>query len=166
MALLSLVTAKFSVVITALIGKMIQTVIGGDMELPASVQEIAEVIGRERALYLIGQIPQCGKRAWRVNFYVPQRLKPDCLLVRILGWADASKMVREFGGMILQPSNCNHIHRQFRNKTIRLMDAGGLSIQVIAENVGLTPRMVRNILAESSPAETTPANDNTAEKCT
>jgi hypothetical protein len=132
------------------------------MDLPESVQEIADVIGRERALYLIGQIPQCGKRSWRVNLYVPQRLKPDHQLVQILGWQDAQRMVREFGGMILQPSNCNHLHRRFRNATIHRLAADGQSIQDIAESVQLTARQVRNILAEKPPEETPPANDNTA----
>lgn len=133
------------------------------MDLPESVQEIADVIGRERALYLIGQLPQCGKRSWRVNLYVPQRLKPDHCLVKILGWPDAVKLVAEFGGMILQPSNCNHLHRKFRNATIARMKADGLAIQDIAEAVQITARQVRNILAaENPPEEHPPANDNNA----
>ena len=131
------------------------------MDLPESVQEIADVIGRERALYLIGRLPQCGKRSWRVNLYVPQRLKPNHTLVQILGWPDAMKLVREFPGMILQPSNCNHLHRRFRNETIHRLAADGQPIQQIADSVQLTARQVRNILAERPPEETAPANDNT-----
>lgn len=50
-------------------------------DLPRSVREIAEVIGREAAMYLIGQLPRCfagadGKKANKVIMYVPKRL-PD-----------------------------------------------------------------------------------------
>lgn len=130
------------------------------MKLPDSVQEIADVIGRERALYLIGQLPQSGTRSWRTCFYVPKRIKPDHLLVEILGWHDAMRMVRHFGGEILQTSNCNFLHRQFRAREIHRMNADGLSAKQIAAAVGITDRQVRNILAESPPEERQPVNDN------
>lgn len=128
--------------------------------LPPSVQEIADVIGRERALYLIGQLPQSGSRAWRVCLYVPKRLKPDCQLVRILGWSDAVLMAREFGGMILQPSNCRFLAREFRDREVRRMAVAGMRPRDIAETVELTERQVRNIIAAMTPEETAPLNDN------
>lgn len=130
------------------------------MELPPSAQELADVIGRERTLYLIGQLPRSGSRAWRVNLYVPKSLTPDHQLVRILGWADAMRLVREFGGMILQPSNCNFLHREFRNREVLRLRAAGVSIAVIAEAVELTQRQVRNIIAETPPEEKPACNDN------
>lgn len=133
------------------------------MDLPQSVQEIADVIGRDKALFLIGQLPQCGKRSWRANLYVPKRLKPDHQLVKLLGWKDANRMAREFGGMILQPSNCRHLHRQFRNASIHRMADEGMTVDQIAFAVDLTPRQVRNVLRqERPPEEMAPANDNTA----
>lgn len=126
------------------------------MDLPASVQEIADVIGRERALYLIGQLPQCGKRSWRIVLYVPKRLTADHQLVRILGWHDAQRLVRVFGGEILQTSNCRHIARQYRNRSIRRMADDGMQLDEIASLMQLTRRQVRNILAEMPPEETAP----------
>ena len=37
--------------------------------LPESVQEIAEVIGRDKALEFIGKLPVSGSRSWRVCVY-------------------------------------------------------------------------------------------------
>ncbi|HDR9259609.1 TPA: hypothetical protein QDB21_005631 [Burkholderia vietnamiensis] len=81
-------------------------------DLPKSVQEIADVIGREKALHLIRSLPtyvagKPGKRCTRVMLYVPQRLRMDHPLVQILGFEDAAKMVDNFGGECLQPANCS-----------------------------------------------------------
>ena len=59
-------------------------------DLPQSVREIAEAIGREAALLLIGRLPVCyrdaGKKSPKVILYVPKRLPPDHQLVEILGY--------------------------------------------------------------------------------
>lgn len=115
--------------------------------LPESVAEIAEVIGRDQALRLIGSLPQSGSRAWRVCVYIPKRLpEVDHPLVRILGWNDANKLVRAFSGMILQPSNCRFIARAARDRRIREMAADGLSVGEIAQGVNLSTYRVREIL--------------------
>ncbi|WP_170326735.1 hypothetical protein [Ruegeria arenilitoris] len=109
--------------------------------------EIAEVIGRDQALHLIGSLPQSGSRAWRVCFYVPKRLPAvDHQLVRILGWEDANKLVSAFAGMILQPSNCRFIVRAARNRRIREMAEEGCSVKEIAHGVDLSIDRVREIL--------------------
>lgn len=130
------------------------------MELPGCAQEIANVIGREKALFLIGQLPRSSSRSWRVVLYVPKRLPVDHELVRLLGWQDAEKMRRHFGGEILQPSNCNVVYRRARNKSARAMSADGMPIAQIADVLDLTPRQVRNILAETPPEEISASNDN------
>ncbi|EGO80860.1 hypothetical protein, partial [Xylella fastidiosa] len=86
--------------------------------LPASVQELADVIGRKQALTLIGQLPRTypkGRRSGKVILYVPKALSPHHRLVSILGWEDAQKLVDVFGGEILQPANCNYIARHARD---------------------------------------------------
>lgn len=130
------------------------------MKLPDSVQEIADVIGRERALYFIGQLPQSGSRTWRTCFYVPKRIKPDHLLVEILGWHDAMKMVRHFGGEIMQTSNCNFLHREFRNREIFRMRENGMKPRDIADAVDLSEYHVRDILRGKPPEDKSPVNDN------
>lgn len=115
--------------------------------LPPSAQEIADVIGRERALFLIGKLPKAGSRSWRVCLYVPKRIGPDHPLVSLIGWRDANLLVREFGGMILQPSNCVQVHRDFRNREARRLHAEGWTIGRLADLFDLSERQVANILA-------------------
>lgn len=133
------------------------------MELPGCAQEIADVIGREKTLYLIGQLPRSTSRSWRVVLYIPKRLPADHDLVKLLGWEDADKLRRHFGGEILQPSNCRVVYRKARNANARRMAAEGMPINQIADILDLTPRQVRNVLAETPPEEITADNDNAAE---
>jgi len=115
--------------------------------LPESVAEIAEVLGREKALSFIGRLPVSGSRAWRVCVYIPKRLPADHKLVHMLGWHDASRLCEAFAGMILQPSNCRFLHRQHRNREIRRMDAEGMPVPDIADVVELSTYRVREIIA-------------------
>lgn len=137
------------------------------MRLPESVQEIADVIGRETALYLIGQLPTCyagaeGKRSTRVILYVPKRLKPTHPLVQILGWHTALQLVEGFGGEILQPANCQEVYRRFRDDEARRLAAAGLSSAQLAEVLAVSERHIRNITREIPQEALTGANDNHA----
>lgn len=138
------------------------------MRLPGVVQEIADVIGRERALYLVGQLPRCyagtaGHKSWRVIMYVPKTLKADHQLVHLLGWHDARRLVDAFGGEILQPPTCAEIYRKFRDASIIRMARSGMKSTAIADLMEVSERHVRNLLREEIPQEgIIPANDNTA----
>lgn len=114
--------------------------------LPESVAEIAEVIGRDKALMLLGQLPQSGTRPWRRVLYVPKKLPIDHPLVHLLGYNDAKKLAYAFAGMILQPSNCKGIYRAYRNRQIRRMSNEGVAVADIAEVVDLSTYRVREIL--------------------
>lgn len=126
-------------------------------ELPRVVQEIADVIGREQALYLIGQLPTCNVRdsrypsksqgSKRVVMYVPKRLKPDHALVRILGWDDAEKLVRVFGGEILCPPMMMSFYRPVRDRAIvRIHHEQRVPVPMLAEWFEMHPERVRQIL--------------------
>lgn len=144
------------------------------MRLPASVQEIADVIGDERALFLIGRLPRCytpgksgsswetGKRvgAERVIMYVPKRLDLDHQLVTILGWIDAQKLVSVFGGEILCPATCTSIYRPFRDEHIARLVAEGTPVPMVAEWFDVSERHVRNLTREKPQEERRAANDN------
>lgn len=144
------------------------------MKLPASVQEIADVIGRERALFLIGQLPRCyvrdsrradvpkGGLSERVILYVPKHLKPDHALVTILGWKDAQQLVQAFGGELLAPGNCRDVYRPHRDAAIHLMQRDGVPIPMIATWFDMTERRVRQVLEIPQEARPPAANDNRA----
>jgi hypothetical protein len=140
------------------------------MKLPKSVQEIADVIGDELALYLVGQLPRCYARDPRwpnaksshVILYVPtsERLTLDHELVRILGWNDAVKLCRAFGGEILQPAECAGIYRDFRDKNIWRLVMEGTPVGIVAEWFGVSERHVKNLMRENPQEERRAANDN------
>ncbi|WP_323119997.1 hypothetical protein [Burkholderia alba] len=119
-------------------------------DLPHSVREIAEVIGREQALVLLGRLPRAYTREHPSGtpiLYVPKTLKPDHVLVEIIGWGDASKLVKAFGGEILQPSACTSMVKAFRNATIRGMAARGLKRRLIAVQIGVSDSTVEKVLS-------------------
>lgn len=140
------------------------------MRLPKTVQEIADVIGRDKALFLIGQLPRCiiparpprGPES-RVILYVPTigRLKPDHNLVAILGWNDAAKLCRHFGGEILNPGTCREIYQRFREVSIARMLREGTPARLVSEWMGVSERHVRNMAREIAHKEVqAAANDN------
>lgn len=139
------------------------------MGLPASVQEIANVIGSERALYLIGQLPRSYQTrkaskstSWHVILYVPKSVRPDHPLVTLLGWQDANRLVEAFGGEILNPASCADVYRKFRDASIIRMAGEGMKAAAIAELMDVSDRHVRNLLREKAQEELTAANDNTS----
>lgn len=129
------------------------------------------MIGRERALYLVGQLPRCERRDTRypgamqseVVLYVPTlaRLSVSHELVRILGLVDAEKLCRHFGGEILRPASCAEIYRNYRDKMIDSFLRDGMTAAQVAAMVGVSDRHVRTIQAEI-PRDEIPkaANDN------
>jgi len=121
--------------------------------LPGVAQEIADVIGRDQTLHLIGRLPTSGTRSWRVCLYVPKRMNVDHILVRILGYRDAERMRRHFGGEILQPSNCRFLMRAARNIKIRELSDAGEPVAAIAQAYGLTENHVSHILRGNPPED-------------
>lgn len=121
--------------------------------LPGEAQDIAAVIGRERALYLIGQLPRCvgggpgyaGKKANQVLLYVPKQVNERHPLARILGLDDAAALADAFGGELLKPPTCADIYRQFRNASIVQMAGAGVRSTELATIFALTQRCISGI---------------------
>ncbi|BAO20662.1 hypothetical protein [Pseudomonas phage PPpW-3] len=133
------------------------------------MQEIADVIGSERALYLVGQLPRCyakdsrypNAKSSHVILYVPKTLKPDHQLVQVLGWHDAKRMVEAFGGEILQPASCADVYRAFRDRSIVRMLTEGAGVAELAELFGMSVTGVRAIRRANPQQDIRAANDNT-----
>ena len=125
-------------------------------DLPQSVQQIAEVIGREAALTLIENLPrhtQPHHPAGRATLYVPKSIRADHRLVTILGEELAAKLVAAFGGEILYPALFS-VGRVRRNDRIREQLAAGRPDADIAADAGITVRQLRNLKREVSTEET------------
>lgn len=136
-------------------------------KLPRSVQEIADVIGRDAALRLVEALPRSfapSRPYGRAVLYVPKSIRADHELVGMIGWDLATKLARMFGGEILQPSKCFGLRSNERNNTIRAMRASGCSTQSIAREFHMSDRQVRNIVKEipDMAANETPANNRAA----
>lgn len=117
--------------------------------LPSSVAEIATVIGRERALYLISILPRCQtKKSTHVILYVPKTMRADHPLVRMMGFHDAERLRQAFGGEILQPATCADLYRPFRDAGIRRLADEGVPIRMIAQWFDVGERTVKNLLQE------------------
>lgn len=118
-------------------------------DLPDTVQEIADVIGRDGALRLVCQMPVCyraqNKRSPKVILYVPKRLKPGHRLVTILGMLKAQMLVKAFGGEILYPANCRFVFDRYRDDAVRQMVEQGERVPVVACLFDISKRHVRNL---------------------
>lgn len=118
-------------------------------DLKGDLRSIAEVIGRQKALYLVSQCPRykVEKRtgAGQLLLYVPQatRLKMDHVLVNILGYQDALQICKVFGGELLVLSQCRHILLKNRNEGIKAMINQGFKIEDVAKFFNLHPRTIK-----------------------
>lgn len=118
-------------------------------DLKGDLRSIAEVIGRQKALYLVSQCPRykVEKRTGvgQLLLYVPQvnRLKVDHKLVGMVGYQDALQLCKVFGGELLVLSQCKHILLKNRNQGIKSMLEQGFTIHDVAKFFGLHPRTVK-----------------------
>jgi len=129
------------------------------MNLPKSVQQIADVIGISQTLKLIGLLPVCKVRdkryskaiSNRIVLIVPANLKADDKLVKMIGWDDAYKLSRHFGGEFLYPATCADIYRDFLKDTAQRMYRDGRKPADVAEAMQIPYRTISRWLADAIP---------------
>lgn len=114
-----------------------------ESDFPDSVQEIINVIGRNKALILAGMANGC--------LYVPQprRMTPDHWIAQTIGHEAAMELSKEFPGFILKFSTCRYLYRDFRNRTFWRLSDEGWSKSEIAVFFRITERHVGNILKQA-----------------
>lgn len=120
-------------------------------DLPGSVREIAEVIGRQATLHLLGQLPACragkpGKESNRVILYVPKKLGPQHRLVQILGAEKAMALALAFGGEVMQPANCRRVYARHRDEAILKMLRDGARLEMVLSIMRVSKRHVTNLV--------------------
>lgn len=129
------------------------------MKLPKSVQQIADVIGLSQTLKLIGMLPVCKVRdkrypqaiSNRIVLIVPANLKADDKLVKMIGWDDAYKLSRHFGGEFLYPANCTNVYRDFLKDTALRMHTDGMKPADVAEVMQIPYRTISRWLSDAIP---------------
>ncbi|MEX3924394.1 hypothetical protein AB4Y36_10235 [Paraburkholderia sp. BR10936] len=125
--------------------------------LPTNVEEVARIIGRDKALFLVGALPRYERRnhgdgtvRYDIMAYVPtiSRLKPDHALSKLLGYAVAGRLSKAFGGSLLRLESCREIYRSYRDRMVREFYAEGMRASEIAELFSITDRTVRTICCD------------------
>lgn len=120
--------------------------------LPDSVQMIADVIGVDAALHLIDNLPRYAVQSTanpsgKLILYVPKSLALNHRLVAVLGYQDALKLVRAFGGEILYPAAvCKQVARVDRDDAIVRFAARGMRKIEIATMLQVDPKTVGRII--------------------
>jgi hypothetical protein len=129
--------------------------------LPDSVTQIANLIGRDKALYLIGKLSKLSKRPREVSLYIPKKLKSHHKLVDIIGYEDTHKLVNAYGGEILCIASCHSLVRHYRNeylKHLKLISpekASQIDIASLSNVFGISKKQARNLM-EKPPEEILP----------
>lgn len=121
------------------------------VQLPSTVQHIADVIGREAALMLVKRLPRAyskGHTAGQAMLYVPHRLPPGHRLIEILGEHDARKLSRVFAGEVMLLAACAEIQSAFRNHALRVEMMRGTKAREICRLFCLSPSRARGIKSQ------------------
>ncbi|MBF0270880.1 MAG: hypothetical protein HQL98_02230 [Magnetococcales bacterium] len=109
-------------------------------DLPGSLEEIAEVIGREGALQLVNA---CGG----TRIFVPRKLRVQHKLVTMLGFEQARRLSHHFGGETLTVVRAAELLRRTRNREIVRRYDAGTGVRQLARDNALTERQIYAILS-------------------
>lgn len=118
-------------------------------KLPESVQQIADVIGRDDALALVRSVPRwsdASHSAGRPMLYIPKAFRLDSPIVGIIGAAGFKKLISAFGGETLKPALCPTFER---NEQIAREVTAPAHMREAAKRYGLSVRRVRSIVRAS-----------------
>lgn len=107
--------------------------------LPETAQQIADVIGVEKTLELVG-----GEKCQHSReVYVPKRLRENHWLPELIGREAATQLSKEFPGIRLPlPTSLSKIER---NNRIIQMRHQGETYKVIAERMGMSVDTVKAV---------------------
>lgn len=120
--------------------------------LPASVRELARVLGDNEALRLLGIFG--GARLPGL-----MRMKEDHPFRVFLGEASFAKLVAHYGAETPDLPKCDGYLRELRHEMVRQCRAQGMTIDDTAEHTGYTRRHVINIMAGEGVASDTFTRD-------
>lgn len=123
----------------------------GADRLPASVREVAEVIGFDATMRLIELLPRVRPKCHpggRVRIYVPRGMADDHRMVQIIGREAADRLARVFGGEEICLAVCAATQRAKRNAEIRRMVAEGATPTTIAAHFRISARQAQNVVRE------------------
>lgn len=109
-------------------------------QLPASLQDMAEVIGDDDTMKLV-------ENYGGTRIFVPHRMGAQHKLATLLGLEQARKLSNVFGGEALTIAQCSKLFKYKRNEEIRKKYDEGVSITVMVREYGITERQIYAIIA-------------------
>ncbi|MEO5334125.1 MAG: hypothetical protein H7839_19100 [Magnetococcus sp. YQC-5] len=112
-------------------------------DLPDSLEEIADVIGREGAVKLVNE---CGG----TRIFVPRKMRVQHKLATLLGFEQARRLSLHFGGETLTVVRAAHLQRRTRNREIVRRYDSGVGVRQLAREHTLTERQIYTILSSVS----------------
>ena len=119
---------------------------GHRVMLPDSVQEIAEVVGREKAVRLVEGTRPSGKRRWRRSLYVPAEMPEGHRIATLIGFEDAARLSFSHGNCILELPACHALRKAYlADYVMRLHDQGAEEAE-IAREIGVEKKTVAGLL--------------------
>lgn len=124
--------------------------------LPASVSEVAEVVGRKKALLLchmaIMRAPKrYDGRRQTPRVYVPNSIHEGHPIAQCIGLDAARELSKVFGASDLQLSHCSDLIRDWYMELTVRMTVEGMTTEDIADILRLSPRHIRRWRAELQP---------------
>lgn len=122
-------------------------------DLPGPVREIADVIGRESAMALVGRVVKWDRadvtdkrRARCGSVYIPRTLESGCRLLELVDREQAEKLVAALGGAVMKVSVPAKPIREYYRQMARYFRYSGMMPREIAEAMQVSPRQVYNLL--------------------
>ncbi|KIC15015.1 hypothetical protein [Leisingera sp. ANG-Vp] len=121
---------------------------GHRVPLPESVEEIAEVIGRENAVRLVEGTRPRGRRRWRRQLYVPAEMPEGHRIATLIGLEDATKLSFSHANCILELPSCHGLRKAYlADYVMRLQDQGADEAE-IAREIGVEKKTVASLVDE------------------
>lgn len=110
-------------------------------QLPESLTEIAEIIGLPSTLTLV-------EKWGGTRIFIPRQVAAQHKLANLLGFEQARKMSRHFGGETLTIARAANVIRSIRNREITRRYDEGEGVRLLAVEHNLTERQIYTILSQ------------------
>ena len=119
---------------------------GHRVPLPETVEEIAEVIGREKAVRLVEGTRQRGARRWRRHLYIPSDMPEDHRIVSLIGWDAAQALSFSHANSVLELPSCHSLRKAYLSDVVAKMAGQGADQAEIASELGIERKTVASLL--------------------
>lgn len=119
---------------------------GQRVPLPETMEEIAEVIGRGKAVRLVEGTRASGKRRWRRSLYVPTDMSEEHRIASMIGFEAATRLSYSHGNCIIELPSCFALRKAYLSDYAWQLSGAGASPGEIARELGVELKTVNALL--------------------